>query len=221
MFGTWLKRRRKELNLSLREMARRCEQSSLGLGEGKISPSYLNHLEKGADVSISPGKLIGIKDVLVVSYERLLQNLTEKNRLVLERELVSLKNVQLLDAGLPDKVPEWHSFLRRIGGIYREVLDPLLWELVDREIMECHCIPYTWPDDFWAGVSTIEDMGECVADLADIYDALSDSQDRVAIAARAAIEGALGSDYIEERRKRRSEFEEMLKKKLEEKKLSS
>jgi len=111
-----------------------------------------------------------------------------------------------------DKDEEWRAFLERADGVSRKVIEPLLWDLVNRDIIGCELIPYTWREDFWAGLSDITDMGDCMSNLADIFDGLKGSTDRVAHAVRAAIEDALGNDYIELRRKKRIAFEKKFQK---------
>lgn len=201
--------------MSLREMATRCGHCSLV--PGSVSPSYISRLERGTDTLISPEILVMFKDVLVVSYNELLEHLTERNYVRFSHYLKHKQKVRISEFGDSDKDDEWYAFLQRVHGVSRKVIEPLLWDMVSRHVIGCELIPYTWPEDFWAGMATIEDLGDCMANLADIADGLSDSNDRVALAAAAAIEAALGSEYIAERRWKRIRFERLLKTRLKKK----
>lgn len=216
-FGTWLRENRQAQQMSLREMATRCGYSTLV--EGTVSASYINRLEHGIDAVVAPEILVMFKDVLDISYSELLEHLSERNYVRFSRYLKDRRVTRIIELGSEEKEQEWYAFLERTTAISRKIIEPLLWDLAARDIIGVELIPYTWEEDFWAGISQIEDMGECMANLADIFDILVKSNDRVASAAKAAIEAALGSDYIEERRKRRLQFEKRLEKEIEERKL--
>jgi transcriptional regulator with XRE-family HTH domain len=218
-FGTWLRQKRGEQHMSLREVAFRCNASSLA--NSSISPSYISRLERGLDALISPEKLLMLKDVLVVSYTELLEHLTERNYVRFSHYLKNKRIGRSIELGGIDKDEEWRDFVERSRAISRKIIEPLLWDLVNREIIGCELIPYTWEEDFWAGTTTIEEMGECMANLADIYDGLEGCHDKVAIATRAAIEASLGEEYIEQRRNRRSKFKKRLNKEIDRKQKKS
>lgn len=191
-------------------MAKRCKFSPLVTGE--VSPTYINKLEHGIDVAISPEILLMLKDVLLISYDELLSHLTEKNYIRFSNYLKDKQIARVRELGPTDKTEEWRAFLQQANGISRKIIEPLLWELSNRDIIGCELIPYTWPEDFWAGTTGIKELGECMASLAEIYDSLADIDDRVALALRAAIEDSLGNQYIRVQRTRRKKFERGLKK---------
>jgi len=200
-FGSWLREKREKLQLSLRELSVRCGQSTLT--DKQVSHSYIGRLEKGVDVVISPEILLMLKDALIISYEELLEHLTEKNFIKFS-DYLSQKQKKIESGGFGNNqdFPEMRSFFQRAQGVSRKVIEPLLWELVNREIIGCELIPYAWPEDYWAGIIGIEEMGQSMSNLAEICEDLKTKNDPIARALYAAIEGTLGKEFIEEHNKK-------------------
>lgn len=197
-FGTWVKEKRASQHLSLREFAKKVENTPGSTVS--VSPSYLSRLERGYDALISPEILYGIKEALGLSNQEILENLSERNYARFSNFLRVQKR-QLLDqqCGV-DKDEEWREFLQRAHELSGKILKPLLTDLIDREILSKDMLPFYWAEDFWRGDAHVEDMAETMTLLAQVYELLEANCDNIAIATRSAIENALSSEYLKSRR---------------------